>query len=91
MFHSVGYKSAFTHANNCPSSAATTTPTPTPTLPSSSNHTSGPISDETVIILGTAAGFLLIVAAIVIFFIYRKHRKTDQPGECYLLLTIYNK
>ncbi|XP_016344364.1 uncharacterized protein LOC107690523 [Sinocyclocheilus anshuiensis] len=33
-----------------------------------------------------SAGSLLIVTAVVIFCIYRKNRKTDQEGKCFLLL-----
>lgn len=38
------------------------------------------------IVLISTAGSLLIVAAVVIFCIYKKYRKTDHEGKCYLLL-----
>ncbi|XP_050957955.1 SLAM family member 9-like [Labeo rohita] len=38
------------------------------------------------ILLISAAGSLLIVAAVGIFCTYKKYRKTDQEGKCYVLL-----
>ncbi|XP_048035742.1 CMRF35-like molecule 1 isoform X2 [Megalobrama amblycephala] len=87
---SISRSSSYKHIFNVTVYAAptTTTPTTTPTtpkLPSASKSSSGQTpSDHSgsdfdpVPILAASAGFLLIVAALVIFFIYRKHRKTDQ-------------
>ncbi|XP_050958211.1 uncharacterized protein LOC127159433 [Labeo rohita] len=49
---------------------------------STSNSTSHPLGSEThtVLILAAVAGSLFIVAAVGIFWICKRHRKTDQEG-----------
>ncbi|XP_059426083.1 uncharacterized protein LOC132160332 [Carassius carassius] len=37
-------------------------------------------ASQKILISAAAAGFLLIVAAVAIYLIYRRHRKTDQEG-----------
>ncbi len=61
----------------------------TPGPQSTSNYTShSPGSGSQIPLISSAvAGSLLIVAAVGIYWIYRRHRKTDQEGKCYLLLT----
>ncbi|XP_058616252.1 natural killer cell receptor 2B4-like [Onychostoma macrolepis] len=46
---------------------------------------SGPPEDSVslIVLIAAAAGSLLIVAAVGIFCICRKHSKTDQEGKCY--------
>ncbi len=76
----------FTHTND---SLAISTPGHNPT----SNYTSlspgseSRIKIELISAAAAAAGFLLIVAAVGIYWIYRRHRKTDQEGKGFPLLT----
>ncbi|XP_059426013.1 SLAM family member 9-like isoform X1 [Carassius carassius] len=59
---------------------------PTPGPQSTSNSSShSPDSPSQIVLISAAvaaaAGFLLIVAAVAIYLIYRRHRKTDQEGQ----------
>ncbi|XP_048035752.1 uncharacterized protein LOC125261182 [Megalobrama amblycephala] len=72
--------------------AATTTKPPSTSRsplrsPEVTSHTSASSGSILAVqISSAAAGFLLIVASVGIFYTCRKQRKTDQQGKCYLLL-----